>query len=758
MKRTLIAKKPFEFSARITLQLGRESISSSTVALSELIKNSYDADAYEVKLNFYLRKKATSTLIFKDTGNGMTLDMLFDNWLKIGTDNKSKFGRSSKLSRILTGAKGLGRLGIDRLCKKVILYTKTKDMDHAIQLTVNWKKFENTGLSLSEIHHDIYKVELPVKDKYGDIFIDKDSAGTRMVLLGLKDDWDDDFLEILENELRLLVSPYKSYNDFDITLNSVQGENEKSIKISSEKFLNVAKWKAKAVVDKKGRVKTIFTNIKSETDVIQPPIEWNQWIKNCGNTPLFGPLEFEFYYMPRDTVELGKVNLRVKDWKKFMDQNRGVRLYRDHFRVRPYGEPSGKGDWLDLGYRKASNPAAISRDSWNIAPHQAMGAVILSRENNAELDDQANREGIIENEAFFQMRAFVLKVIDTLESLIHKDRVSDQETDLLEVLEKETETYKSDANIALNEYKQAVVTKKRKKTKKKELSPARMANKRLREFEKAKDLHQEAMDRYKEQLKLERKKLENEKNTLSNLASIGILTVCFGHEIRQHSGRALANSGEIIDMVEDFEMGIEELDTKLVSKIAGSIQDNIKYVDDFSALALNNIKPDKRTRKKISVPKIFDYIFNLMAATFKTMGIKTQVTFKDISREDFNVKAFEIDWESIIINLITNAIWAMETTERELRLIEVEFARIDGKTLSINFRDSGCGLEIGSEESIFLPMHSSKRDRTGNSIGTGMGLSIVKNHVVDHIGGFIEAFPNSSLGGAEFRIEIPMAK
>ena len=69
MAKRLIDRKPFDFSARVTLQLGRESISSSTVAVSELIKNSYDADAETVRINFYLREQgAISTLIIQDDG------------------------------------------------------------------------------------------------------------------------------------------------------------------------------------------------------------------------------------------------------------------------------------------------------------------------------------------------------------------------------------------------------------------------------------------------------------------------------------------------------------------------------------------------------------------------------------------------------------------------------------------------------------------------------------------------------------------
>ncbi|MGK9454814.1 sensor histidine kinase [Enterobacter ludwigii] len=91
---------------------------------------------------------------------------------------------------------------------------------------------------------------------------------------------------------------------------------------------------------------------------------------------------------------------------------------------------------------------------------------------------------------------------------------------------------------------------------------------------------------------------------------------------------------------------------------------------------------------------------------------------------------------------------------RNERNIEVTFERVGGTKLRISFEDSGCGLEESQEENIFLPMKSSKRDRTGNVVGTGMGLAIIRNQVVDNMAGNIFAKGSSPLGGAGFYIEV----
>ncbi|PSW05667.1 ATP-binding protein [Photobacterium lipolyticum] len=759
MKRELLEQRPFEFSARVTLQLGRESISSSTVAISELIKNSYDADSDSVGIDFTIRKYGVSTLVIKDTGHGMSSDMLLDNWLKIGTDNKSVYGYSQSGRRVLTGAKGLGRLGIDRLCKKLVLYTKTKDMDHAIQLNIDWKRFEKTNQSISEIKHDVYKVQLPVRDKYGDIFIDEKDSGTRMLLIGLKDDWNTSFLSILENELRLLVSPFQAKNEFEITLTENRKNETTKKVINSERFLRLARWKVKAGIDSDGFISATYINENREIEVIQDKIAWKDWIKTRGETPKCGPVEFEFYYIPQDDISLNKVNLRRTDFRKFMNLNQGVRIYRDHFRVRPYGEPSGKGDWLDIGYRKAASPGGISQGGWRVGPNQILGSVLISRETNKVLDDQANREGIVENDAFFDLRTFLLKILETFEYLAHKDAKSIKKSDLAAELSDILAKTKQETEEAIERLKESVSSKPKIKrsNKKKQLSRDDLITSRLKTFESAQQKLIDAQKKYEDALITKNDTLEKEKNTLSNLASLGILTVCFGHEIRQHSALASNNAYDVEETLLESKDDLVNLDVDACISAISRVVKSTEYINNFSNFALANIKPDKRKRGKVNIPKVFRYVFDVMSESLETMGLDADVIVNG-DESGFNVKSYEIDWESIAINLITNSMWAVELKPKEERKIEVEFTMIDDKTIEMIFTDSGVGLEQGAETEIFIPMNSSKRDNTGNAIGTGMGLAIVKTNIEDHVGGSLKALCKGRLGGAEFIFNLPVGR
>lgn len=753
MARKLLAKKPFDMSARVPMQLGRESISSSTVAMSELIKNGYDADAEDVHVYFHIRDKAISTLILKDDGNGMDASTIYDHWLKIGTDFKNGVELSTNKQRVLTGAKGLGRLGLDRLSKKVVLYTKKEGSEKVIQLVVDWRKYEGSNASISEIKHDIYEHDLPLKGKYGEIFSLPEQSGTYMVLIGLKDHWSPDFIEDLKQELRLLISPYRKASDFSIMLHrTVNGVKYDSELIDTQELLKAASWEVKAKVDANNRVQLKLKNNSTGEEIKQAPTPWKNWISRQGDTPKFGPLEFEFHYMVQKKEFLSKVDMTVRNWRKFMELNRGVRIYRDDFRVRPYGEPSGKGDWLDLGYRKAASPAGIKQGSWRIGPSQIIGAVSISKTANSILNDQANREGIVENDAYLQLRTFVLKVISVFENLASKASNENEEINLAQELEDIIKEKNTDLDKAIDAVK--TFAKKSKKQKKK-TPPAQIVNQKLKELERAKQAHQKALDDYAQYMKKERKKLEEQKDTLSNLASLGILTVSFGHEIRTHSALALNNARLLTKIVHKAELNGEELNYSQLIDLTSRMVSGAQYVDTFSKLAINNIKPDKRTRKKVCVPDVFRRIFEMMTSSFQKMGIEYDFEFIKIKSEDFNVRSFEIDWESIVINLVTNSTWALEDTPRNERKIKVIFERVGGNRLRLSFMDSGCGLEVGQEDIIFLPMHSRKVDTRGNSIGTGMGLSIIKGQVEEHmVSGSITAKQNSELGGAGFYIEV----
>ena len=118
------------------------------------------------------------------------------------------------------------------------------------------------------------------------------------------------------------------------------------------------------------------------------------------------------------------------------------------------------------------------------------------------------------------------------------------------------------------------------------------------------------------------------------------------------------------------------------------------------------------------------------------------------------IRGYPIDWESILVNFITNAVWAMKSTPAADRRIVIGLLRI-GDNCELTFSDSGIGLAAETEEKIFFPTYSTKRNERGEVFGTGMGLTIVKNFVETNSGGSIRAIAKGPLGGASFVISVP---
>ena len=82
-ERTPIADAHFSVEARLAIQLGRESISSSITAILELVKNAYDADATKVSIRFKGLETPDPMMVIEDNGVGMTLDELQHYWMVI---------------------------------------------------------------------------------------------------------------------------------------------------------------------------------------------------------------------------------------------------------------------------------------------------------------------------------------------------------------------------------------------------------------------------------------------------------------------------------------------------------------------------------------------------------------------------------------------------------------------------------------------------------------------------------------------------
>lgn len=761
--RTQLGDVSFSVAARVAMQLGRESISNSIVAISELVKNAYDADAEHVRIEFAQVDSDQPMLVIEDDGNGMTETQFRQGWMVIGTLNKREARRSSRKRRVFTGEKGLGRLGLDRLCERTVVQSFSQDEATGIELDIDWHKYEDSEKRLEEVKHGLFVIPKTVQNPITGASETIDS-GTRLILFNLKDNWTREFMLELREELNLLVSPFAGINDFRVEIVSGKGWQDVDGSVGSAETLEAAEWKLVARIDEEWNVSYVMSSSQYSKVFEFKPTPWKEVVRDRDDHPRCGPLTFELYFFSRRKMDLGDLSFSKSQIETFLESNQGVRIYRDGFRVKPYGQPNGEGDWLTLSYRRQQSPAGVTargkEGGWRVGYNQVVGAVFIERERNSELIDQTNREGIVEGSAFYDLKAFALTVVRFFE--LNRENFERARKELTEYEEAKDAAEKASeaATEAVEELKDQVQTIKEalREAHEKDTAPDLVSIEDLLDevvdrVEEAVVSAQEAQSEFAQATEEQQEEFQRQKDTFANLASLGILTACFGHETLASTNLVVTNAkGLASSMKSGLFMVLPDVQATIDEQLYFVVSEAEK-IETFARFTLRNLSRDKRTRTDVNLDDVVKQVFTSFDKFLREeRNIEVELYLSDGLS---SILAFRIDWESILINLITNAIWALRDTPAERRKIRVSVQEIENR-IHIRFADSGCGLEAGTEDMIFLPTFSTKRNRRGEVIGTGMGLTIVKSFVEDYRGGSVDVVSPCDLGGAEFHIQVPV--
>lgn len=164
----------FEITPRVIAHLGEDLIKNESIALVELVKNSYDAGATSCDVEFSFSGDALVKIIVADNGSGMDMQTVLNSWLVIGTDNKKKQLERGTSGRLPLGEKGIGRLGIHKLGNKIHLESK-RDKCKLVEVDINWtlldkaEKVDDFPVMIKEIdnlkNEEEYKVIFRAKPK-----------------------------------------------------------------------------------------------------------------------------------------------------------------------------------------------------------------------------------------------------------------------------------------------------------------------------------------------------------------------------------------------------------------------------------------------------------------------------------------------------------------------------------------------------------------------------------------------------------------
>lgn len=747
---------PFTVAARTARLIGQENFANAEGAVIELVKNNYDADS---SVSLVIVNTAMDSLYIFDNGDGMTDDIIKKHWMTIGTDDKKTNFKSAK-ERIKTGAKGIGRFALDRLGRKCKMYTKTIDTD-CLYWEVDWGQFEEKDAVISDIKAHIHEqkdfsiplevvrvlksldINVAVADNWNE------NKGTLIEITGLRDLWEEGSIESLYANLEILVPPLET-NIFSVYLYDANAP-EKYGQVSSA-LCDDYDYKLTATVKEDQSVKiTVYRNelgvgeLKRSgffelTKLTQPQYLEEKFeigsfevdttlerlvagfkaIDKNGNLEKIGPFTFSFYFMKRGGGQEKEEDITKYPYKAvnysartgWLDKFGGIKIFRDNFRVRPYGEPkSSSFDWLDLGKRALSNPT-VTRPGYHVRPQQVYGVLNISRIDNVNFEDKSSREGLQENEAFSLFKEVIKSIIEIFENDRNQVMMS-----LKKIYDEKNKKRKAqeDAENIINKNKKAGPDSNNSES----------------------QTLIDAIEAYKEEIE----ELKDEQKLLRVLASAGLIVTSFAHELKNLSDSIVPRTEDLKDVLKDLiiKSKLDELPDYLNPYI---MIDDMRTQDvrlkTWLDFALASVRKDKRSRRTINLVTYIEGMERTWSSLLSRRKVKLVIDKGNFSQVNF--RGHEIDLDGIFNNLISNSVDAFRRPDsgdiREIKL-SFSFNPLDRNGINVVYQDNGPGLEeeIIDPNQIFQPFFTTKRDeRTGEKIGTGLGMWIVKSTLDEYNG------------------------
>ncbi len=859
-------KIPFKVSARTARLIGRENIATSKGAIIELVKNAYDADskvcivyfdniysavhneissayynsllqkgipeslleaiyvfsddvyiisdnASDMEINKFKEQSAQlSSIYIIDAGEGMTQDIIRNNWMIIGTDNKS-YNYMTRSGRVKSGAKGIGRFALDKLGRKCNMttffnpkYHKT-DIDVngnttdniGYQWNVNWDDFEGEFKTIETINAELIGLTQAINDSeikniLPTICIEQlenkfdFQFGTTLNISGLRDSWDDYYINQVYSDLEVLAPPKES-GGFDIYLYSSLEPDKYGEILGS--VCDDFDYKVIAKADNEQNIK--ITVIRNEYDVdlipsdffkrpgvMSPPYDletfrhgkwetqrtFSQLMPGYTETDKdntfaeIGIFEFSFYYLKK-TYFTPDGNRFF--YKKFMSNYRkdwlskfgGIKLFRDNFRVRPYGEVNDIAfDWLGLGNRKATSPAGIAKKGggYRVEPENVAGAIKISRLTNVNFEDKSSREGLQDNKTFQIFKQLIASIISVFEE--------DRAYIAREMDEYDNEKYGPERDKkAAHELAQKILEENRRKKKQQEQD--------VKSNDGEEQSHNQSgiMDTDTEEKTIlasriesqeeEIEKLKSEQKVIRGLASSGIVLASFSHDLGKLSNVMSSRTDKLKSQLkeivsEDDYSSVESRKNPFATLERIKIQD-IK-MQNWLNFSIGSTRKDKRKRKQLFLQNYFSDFKNDWVTVLYDKAIDLNID----GVENYEYRIFEIDMDSIFNNLLVNSIDAFKLMkENRKRQISIK-SYITQKELVIDYVDNGPGLskDIDNPEWIYKPMNTTKRNPyTGEEEGTGLGMWLVKSIIEENSGAISLLYLNCGFG---VRINFPL--
>ncbi len=702
--------------ARLIRAIGDQLISNEVVALLELVKNSYDADATCVLLQFH------DDSVFKgrrvqviDNGVGMSLDTIRSAWMEPATDWKAERPKSEVFGRRVLGEKGLGRFAAARVADHFYATTRRKASLRESRVLLDWTAFDHKDRYLDEVlvlwdettPRDITPLGVAEQQlvRAGLLQPSQYEHGTVLSLEMLRKEWRDEDYRTLQRALSRLVSPFEESipSNFAIVLEPPPGFSAFAGRVAAPSVFQHPHYALEGSIDAVG-VATMKISMRGAEQLVSKAfVLRNERVARCG------AFEFKLRVWDRDEMSLRSLaqslNVGVGDIRRDIDAIEGVNIYRDGFRILPYGEPGN--DWLGLDQRRVQNPTL------RLSNNQVSGYVFITADGNDLLTDQSNREGLFDNQAFRDLRELLVSAIAELEGARYESRPRQ---------EARKDNKKADSGIFGGF----------------SLDPLR----RVAAGRRKDDQLEKAIDETQQQLDERVALVKTVLSRYQRLATLGSLVDLVLHEGRQPLTGIRYDVDEIRGILTQTPTDGLPLVVNRVLQLLAEVDKNsdllsaiFKKVDPFSG------RQRGRPKKVI----VEDEVAAGVALVSKELAEAGAHITLPTTKTEAHFDAADV--QIIIKNLVQNSAYWLRHVPRDKRRLVIEVNRPTPGTVEIMVSDSGPGVPAGDRDEIWRPYFTRKPD------GVGLGLAIVGEIVQDHYAGEL-GLTDGPLPGATFTVTL----
>jgi signal transduction histidine kinase len=710
-------KLKWRFDVNTFRLLGRDLITDRITALFELVKNSYDANAENVTIEFINvgDKNINGKIIIKDDGIGMTLSDIQNKWMVIGTNSKRKELYSPKpYKRRYIGEKGIGRFAVDKLGQKVNIRTKQKGEKKELVATINWQTYQDLAEDKNNIDlftsNDVEKAPKLFTDIENDYeYVESNfEHGTTLEILMPREVWELDDIDRAYKELSRLVSPFHEVKfPFNIYIEAseykpyainklVEGDERSFASSSFELGFNE--------IDNTQEV-LFFDNISREVLVKNLP------------KPSFGFIKFYLFYFDRDAKD--RFNTHHKDTSVKID---GIKIYRDGILTTPFAEYEAEDEKRRdiLGINKRRWRATFDR----MGTRDCIGYIEITKDGNPLIIDATNRQDFLSTPEFSALQVFIYEQLDTFMAT----RVVAREEKTKERLNAfdQTKNYVDDLQKQLKRLRAA-------KSEKKQEEIISIISEKFDDIQKG-------VGSITTEFNESKKEEERKEKMYFSLMSLSLFAASVSHAVR--TTIYSINDDAVYIKDEPFSSENELTFKKFANRIHREIQRLKKVVDFMLKYA--------KTDLPVSYFGIYDVIKNTFDAHETVFNQKSIDVELDIDT-DLSILGNEVFFQDVITNLISNSIKALEGNfDKKIHCKTSSTSR----ELNIVFSDNGIGVPLRIREKMF-DMYTTTTQQQG---GAGMGLFIAKTNLEAFKGtiGLIES--KYSPIGTTFSITIPFEK